>query len=72
MNMQKMVYIEESKLLQVLEVLTVWSDASTTQQGKDAIKTVMAVLDSTPNLSVGKNNGLIIGSVDTLVFSTNG
>ena len=70
--MQKMVYIEESKLLQVLEVLTVWSDASTTQQGKDAIKTVMAVLDSTPNLSVGKNNGLIIGSVDTLVFSTKG
>jgi hypothetical protein len=70
--MQKMVYIEESKLLQVLEVLTVWSDASTTQQGKDAIKTVMAVLDSTPTLSVGKNNGLIIGSVDTLVFSTKG
>jgi hypothetical protein len=44
--MRKMLYIEESKLLQVLEVLTVWSDASTTQQGKDAIKTVVAALDS--------------------------
>jgi hypothetical protein len=48
-----MLYIEESKLLQVLEVLTVWSDASTTQKGKDAIKVIMDVLETDPVVPSG-------------------